>query len=106
MSTNFIGRTNISQPMRNISAVTHARCTMSCPTPTPTIEQARIMPGTIGLEYSKMWRNHRLTMLFCSAEIVMPLLALSTIGAEKRAPPTLGSSPRKAGITASVTLVE
>ena len=64
------------------------------------------MPGMMGLENSKMWRNQKLIVAFCSAVIVMPLEALSTIGAEKRAPPTEGNNPRKAGITAIVTLVE
>ena len=96
----------MTQPTMNISAVTQARCEINSPTPIPTMEQARIMPGIMGLEYSKMCRNHKLTIAFCSGLMVMPLDALSTIGAEKRAPPTEGSNPRKAGITASVTLVE
>ena len=40
----------------------------------------------------------------CSCSIGRFLLASSTIGAEKRAPPNDGSSPKKAGITARVTL--
>ena len=68
--------------------------------------QPRIMPGMIGLMNSQTWRNQKLIDALLSREISMPRLASSTIGAEKRAPPMEGRSPRKAGIVASVTLVE
>ena len=68
--------------------------------------QPRIMPGMIGLMNSQTCRNQKLIDALLSREIVMPRLASSTIGAEKRAPPMEGSSPKKAGIVASVTLVE
>ena len=40
----------------------------------------------------------------CSWVMFMSLLASSTMGAEKRAPPKEGSKPKKAGIIARVNL--
>ena len=72
----------------------------------PTIPHASSIPGMIGLQNSKMWRNQKLIAALLSAGTSCPLQACSTIGAEKRAPPIEGRSPRKAGIEAIVTLVE
>ena len=66
--------------------------------------QAISIPGIMGLENSKIWRNQKLILALCSAVSCKPLAAPSTIGAEKRAPPSDGSKPKKAGIMASVNL--
>ena len=68
--------------------------------------QPRIMPGMMGLANSQMWRNQKLMAALLSGLMSIPSQAVSTIGAEKRAPPTEGRRPRKAGILEMTTFVE
>ena len=98
----FNGRIKISQPTRKNSGVTHAKCSSRLLKGIAAMLHAISMPGIIGLENSKIWRNQKLILALCSAVRFKPLAVISTIGAEKRAPPSEGRSPKNAGIMARV----
>ena len=97
----FSGRIRMAHPTQKARIVSQLKCLRNSLNGTPAMLQAMIMPGMIGLENSKMWRNQKLTADLCSCEIDSSSESSSTIGAENRAPPREGNRPRNAGISAS-----
>ena len=98
----LIGLMSTIQLAAKAKTVSQQRCIIKSLKATPAMLQAMIMPGIMGLENSKIWRKAKFMAALCSWLRLSPLLASSTIGAEKRAPPREGKRPRKAGITAKV----